>query len=113
VITDFLVQCGRVEGDASAPGYTVPDELPAPGQYREGIVAMANQGSPDTAGGEWFIVVGPKGAGLPPAFTIIGTVTLGQDVVQAIEDLADPVAVDGIPPAGGAITVLSVTVTEI
>ena len=71
------MQCGRPGEDESAPGYTVPDELPSEGEYTEGMVVMANTGQPDTGGGQWFIITGEQGASLPPQYTIIGSVTTG------------------------------------
>ncbi len=51
VITDFVVQCGDPQGDGyGGPGYTIPDELPLPGEYRAGSIAMANTGQPNSAG---------------------------------------------------------------
>ena len=79
VIKDFALQCGRPGEDESAPGYTVPDELPTEGGYEEGMVVMANTGSPDSGGGQWFVVIGPDGEALPPQYSIIGRVTDGYD----------------------------------
>lgn len=112
VIKDFVVQCGRPGDDETAPGYTVPDELPSEGEYTEGMVVMANTGSPDSAGGQWFVITGPNGATLPAGYSIIGTVTAGYSTtVQAIENLADPTAKNGTPPLL-AIDITSVTITE-
>ncbi|MCU1360968.1 MAG: peptidyl-prolyl cis-trans isomerase [Ilumatobacteraceae bacterium] len=99
VIKDFVVQCGRPGDDESAPGYTIPDELPSAGEYKEGMVVMANTGSPDSAGGQFFVITGENGATLPPQYSIIGTVTAGyKSTVQVLENLADPMAANGTPP---------------
>jgi cyclophilin family peptidyl-prolyl cis-trans isomerase len=112
IITDFVVQCGRPGEDESAPGYNVADELPAEGSYAEGVVAMANTGSPDTGGGQWFVITGPNGASLPAQYTVLGTVTKGLDTtVQALENLADPTASNGVPPLV-PVEITSVTITE-
>jgi cyclophilin family peptidyl-prolyl cis-trans isomerase len=112
VIADFVVQCGRPGEDESAPGYTVPDELPSDGEYQIGMVVMANTGQPDTGGGQWFIVTGEQGASLPPQYSIIGTVTKGLDTtVKALANLADPLAENGVPPLV-EIDIDSVTITE-
>jgi cyclophilin family peptidyl-prolyl cis-trans isomerase len=112
VLKDFVVQCGRPGDNENAPGYDVPDELPAAGDYAEGVIAMANTGSPDSGGGQWFIITGEQGASLPPSYSIIGTVTKGYDTtVQALENLADPLAQNGVPPLA-EIVIESVTITQ-
>lgn len=112
VIADFVVQCGRPGEDESAPGYTVPDELPSDGEYEIGMVVMANTGQPDSGGGQWFIVTGEQGASLPPQYSIIGSVTKGMDTtVKALANLADPLADNGVPPLV-EIDIESITITE-
>ncbi len=112
VLKGFVVQCGRPGDKEEAPGYTVPDELPAAGDYAEGVIAMANTGSPDSAGGQWFIITGEQGVALPPQYSIIGTVTKGYDTtVQALENLADPLAQNGVPPLA-EIVIESITITQ-
>jgi peptidyl-prolyl cis-trans isomerase B (cyclophilin B) len=99
VVSDFVVQCGRPGSDERAPGYSIPDELPAAGSYDTGVVAMANTGSPDTGGGQWFIISGPDGSMLPPQYSIVGRVTNGyRTTVRALAALADPSAPNGVPP---------------
>ncbi|MDQ3940359.1 MAG: peptidylprolyl isomerase [Actinomycetota bacterium] len=58
------------------PGYTIPDELPAqPKEYVFGAVAMSNQGPPDTAGSQFFIVIHEnRPAGYQAAYSIFGRV---------------------------------------
>src|SRR5688500_5892624 len=57
VIPDFAVQGGDVEmgNGQGGPGYEFADELPEPGDYKEGSMAMANSG-PDTNGSQFFIL---------------------------------------------------------
>jgi cyclophilin family peptidyl-prolyl cis-trans isomerase len=112
IIKDFAVQCGRRNGDETAPGYTVADELPAPDSYSEGVVAMANTGQPNSAGGQFFIIVGESGASLPPSYTILGRITKGQSTVQVLENLADPLAQNGVPPLV-EIEIESITIEEL
>ncbi len=66
------------------PGYKFEDELPAPGRYEIGSLAMANAG-PNTNGSQFFIVSGPDGTALPPSYSLFGKVVKGLDVVKAIE----------------------------
>ena len=116
-LADVVVQCGRpdnddVEAAESAPGYNVVDELPGTGEYAEGVVAIANTGSPNTGGGQWFVITGDGGAALPPQYTVLGKVTKGlTTTVQALENLADPTAENGVPPLA-PVTITSVTITE-
>ena len=49
---------------------------------------------------------------LPPQYTVIGTVTKGYDTtVQALENLADPLASNGVPPLA-EIVIESVTIAQ-
>jgi cyclophilin family peptidyl-prolyl cis-trans isomerase len=113
IITDFVVQCGRpTNGDEAAPGYTIPDELPAEGSYVDGALAMANTGAPNSGGGQFFIITGAQGQALPPQYSLFGQVTSGLDTtVQTLEDLADPDAENGVPPRE-QVLIESVTITE-
>lgn len=81
----FVLQCGDPAGDGTGgPGYVLPDEnLPAAGEanYPAGTVAMANAG-PGTSGSQFFLVY--EDTTLPPAYTVLGTVTQGLDIVQEI-----------------------------
>jgi cyclophilin family peptidyl-prolyl cis-trans isomerase len=68
------------------PGYRFEDELPAPGRYEIGSLAMANAG-PNTNGSQFFIVSGPSGVGLPPAYSLFGKVVSGLEVVDAMQQV--------------------------
>lgn len=112
VIAEFVVQCGRPGDDESAPGYSIPDELPVEGAYAEGVVAMANTGAPDTGGGQWFVITGADGEALPPTYSVVGRVTKGyKSTVTRLEALADPTAPNGTPPSK-RIRILSVRIVE-
>lgn len=85
IIPGFVVQGGDPTGRGSGgPGYRFADELPKPGRYEIGSLAMANAG-PDTNGSQFFIVSGPNGVSLPPLYSLFGKVVAGLDVVAAIE----------------------------
>jgi cyclophilin family peptidyl-prolyl cis-trans isomerase len=112
-IPGFVVQCGDPTGTGSGgPGYTFADELPAPGAYQVGSIAMANAG-PDTNGSQFFIITGNAGAALPPNYTLFAAVTNGlDDVVVALDALGNPdPASNGVPPLD-AIVLESVTIVE-
>ena len=82
VIKDFMVQGGCPKGDGTGgPGYRFQDE-PVTRKYVKGTLAMANAG-PNTNGSQFFIVHGAD-AGLPPAYTIFGMLTGGEDVLDTL-----------------------------
>jgi cyclophilin family peptidyl-prolyl cis-trans isomerase len=99
----FVLQCGDPTGTGTgSPGYTTPDEnLEAVaadfedagnGQviYPRGTIAMANSG-PNTNGSQFFIVY--KDSPLAPAYTVVGQLTKGLEIIDAV-------AAEGV--AGGA-----------
>jgi cyclophilin family peptidyl-prolyl cis-trans isomerase len=84
VIPGFVLQGGDPTGTGTGgPGYKFADELPAPGRYELGSLAMANAG-PNTNGSQFFIVTGSEGESLPPSYSLFGTVISGMDVVDKI-----------------------------
>ena len=85
VIPGFVLQGGDPEGSGrGGPGYRFEDELPKPGRYELGSLAMANAG-PDTNGSQFFVISGPDGMRLPPQYSLFGKVVKGLDVVEAID----------------------------
>jgi cyclophilin family peptidyl-prolyl cis-trans isomerase len=88
IIKGFMCQGGDPTGTGTGgPGYRFVDELPAPGRYEVGSVAMANAG-PDTNGSQFFIVSGPSGVRLPPQYSLFGKVVKGLDVLGTMESVA-------------------------
>jgi cyclophilin family peptidyl-prolyl cis-trans isomerase len=85
--TPFVIQGGDPEGSGmGGPGYTIQDE-PVTTPYKRGTVAMARSSAPNSVGSQFFIVLDDKdGAILGSANTyqIIGNVTSGMDVADAI-----------------------------
>jgi cyclophilin family peptidyl-prolyl cis-trans isomerase len=87
IIPGFVLQGGDPTGTGTGgPGYKYADELPAPGKYQIGSLAMANAG-PNTNGSQFFVISGPDGAGLPPSYSLFGAVVSGGDVVAKIDAL--------------------------
>jgi cyclophilin family peptidyl-prolyl cis-trans isomerase len=85
VIPGFVLQGGDPTGTGTGgPGYRFKDELPKPGRYELGSLAMANAG-PDTNGSQFFVISGPQGMALPPLYSLFGKVVTGLDVVAAID----------------------------
>ncbi len=87
IIPGFVLQGGDPTGTGTGgPGYRFADELPPPGRYEIGSLAMANAG-PDTNGSQFFVISGPDGVRLPPSYSLFGKVVSGLDVVTAIDAL--------------------------
>jgi peptidyl-prolyl cis-trans isomerase B (cyclophilin B) len=90
VTTDgiFVLQCGDPTGTGGGgPGYSMPEEnLPdAPSGravYPRGVVAMAKAQPPHTTGSQFFLVYADSQ--LPPDYTVLGTMTDGVAVIEAI-----------------------------
>jgi peptidylprolyl isomerase len=88
IIDGFMCQGGDPTGTGrGGPGYKFADELPKPGRYEVGSVAMANAG-PNTNGSQFFIVSGPSGVGLPPHYSLFGKVVKGLDVLEQMQHVA-------------------------
>ncbi|MFP5378044.1 MAG: peptidylprolyl isomerase [Acidimicrobiia bacterium] len=108
VIPGFVLQGGDPDGTGrGGPGYRFEDELPKPGRYEVGSLAMANAG-PDTNGSQFFVISGPSGVALPPQYSLFGKVVKGLDVVAAIDAVGSPGA--GTPKE--RVVIESVTITE-
>jgi cyclophilin family peptidyl-prolyl cis-trans isomerase len=108
VIPGFVLQGGDPEGTGrGGPGYKFEDELPKPGRYELGSLAMANAG-PNTNGSQFFVISGPQGMQLPPNYSLFGKVIKGLDVVAAIDALGTP----GPGRPQERIVMESVTITE-
>ena len=87
IIKGFVCQGGDPEGTGrGGPGYRFEDELPKPGQYQIGSLAMANAG-PNTNGSQFFIISGPDGVRLPPAYSLFGQVVKGLEVVEQMQNV--------------------------
>jgi cyclophilin family peptidyl-prolyl cis-trans isomerase len=107
IIPGFVLQGGDPTGTgAGGPGYRFADELPKPGRYELGSLAMANAG-PDTNGSQFFVISGPQGVRLPPQYALFGKVISGLDVVAAIDAIGT-----GSGKPKEKVTIESVTITE-
>ena len=83
ILPGFVIQAGDPTATGrEGPGYTIPDELPAPGfLYEAGTLAMANAG-PNTTGSQFFIVLAD--APLNPDFSVFGKVVGGSETLERI-----------------------------
>lgn len=87
IIQGFVCQGGDPDGNGrGGPGYKFVDELPKPGKYQIGSLAMANAG-PNTNGSQFFLISGPNGVGLPPAYALFGQVVKGLDIVEMMQNV--------------------------
>ena len=91
------------------PGYAIKDE-PVTTPYKRGTVAMARSAAPDSVGSQFFIVLDDKDGAIlggPGAnnYQIIGNVTSGMDVADAIYTASGGVE---LPPNPIPITTVTV-----
>ena len=108
IIKGFVCQGGDPTGTGrGGPGYRFDDELPKPGRYQVGSLAMANAG-PDTNGSQFFIICGTSGTQLPPQYSLFGQVVAGADVVNAMSQVRTNRSDRPVTP----VTIKSVTITE-
>lgn len=108
---DIIQGGGKTNTDN--PGYSISDEG-GPFKYSEGDLVMARGSTPNSGGGQFFFVTGPKASLLDSQGTYVtfGKVTKGLDVVKGIIALhkADDSGLGGAPSR--TVTVNSVTITE-
>jgi cyclophilin family peptidyl-prolyl cis-trans isomerase len=87
LVPGFVIQGGDPTGTGTGgPGYTIEDE-PVTTDYHRGTVAMARTPQPDSVGSQFFIVLDDAAQGAlaqANTYQIIGEVTAGMDVVDAI-----------------------------
>lgn len=108
--TPFVIQGGDPTGTGmGGPGYQIKDE-PVAGEYARGVLAMARSAAPDSQGSQFFIVL-DDGA-RPPlesarTYAILGRVTVGMDVVDAIAGVERDAEDRPVVP----VTILSTTVS--
>jgi cyclophilin family peptidyl-prolyl cis-trans isomerase len=108
VVPTFVIQGGDPTGTGTGgPGYTIQDE-PVSETYRRGTVAMARTPQPNSVGSQFFIVLDDAARGSlerANTYQIIGSVSSGMDVVDAIaaaadaENPSDPVAMTDVSVA--------------
>jgi len=110
IINGFMCQGGDPTGTGrGGPGYRFEDELPKPREYQIGSVAMANAG-PNTNGSQFFIVSGPSGVGLPPAYSLFGQVVKGLDIVDQMQNV--PTGGGDKPKTDVVINAVEITVAD-
>ena len=110
IIQGFVCQGGDPDGNGrGGPGYKFIDELPKAGKYQIGSLAMANAG-PNTNGSQFFLISGPSGVGLPPAYSLFGQVVKGLDIVEMMQNV--PTGPGDRPKDDVVIRSVSITVAD-
>ena len=110
IIPGFVIQGGDpLQNGGGGPGYEFEDELPKPGSYKIGSLAMANSGA-NTNGSQFFIITGDAGVSLQPQYSLFGQVTQGLEVVKAIEEVGIPGVEAGKPSE--VVKILTVNIKE-
>jgi len=110
IIKGFVCQGGDPTGTGrGGPGYQYADELPKAGQYQIGSLAMANAG-PNTNGSQFFLISGPSGVGLPPAYALFGQVVKGLEIVEAMQSV--PTGAGDRPTTDVVINSVTITVAD-
>ena len=116
VIDGFMAQTGDVQygkagADTSRAGMGGSDKSDLKAEFSEvpydrGIVGMARSSNPDSANSQFFIMFAP-GHFLNGKYTVVGKVTDGMDVVDAIKlGLGPNGAVIGAPDVMRRVTVI-------
>jgi len=83
VIPGFMIQGGDPEGNGTGgPGYTIPAEFNDL-KHVPGILSMARSRNPDSAGSQFFIMVGTS-TSLDNQYTVFGKVIEGQETADKI-----------------------------
>lgn len=122
-----VLQCGDPSGTGSGgPSYSYTSEpesvanlAPAPDGasaiYPKGSVAMAQGGQPPTIGSQFFICF--QDTQLPPDYTLVGTITSGMEVIEAVaaagNDGSFEVGPDGSPGPGGGAPITPISLTTV
>jgi peptidyl-prolyl cis-trans isomerase B (cyclophilin B) len=91
----YMLQCGDPTAKAGqalscssstlgtgGPGYAYASENLTGAAYTAGTVAMANSGTADSNGSQFFLVF--KNSQLPASYTPFGTITSGLDILQNV-----------------------------
>lgn len=103
VVPGFVIQGGDPEGTgAGGPGFTIPDETGKGFKHERGILSMAKTAAPNSAGSQFFIIIGPREAvsHLDRDFSPFGKVTEGMDVADKIKqgDKINDIEVKSVSP---------------
>jgi peptidyl-prolyl cis-trans isomerase B (cyclophilin B) len=113
IVPGFVIQGGDPTGTGGGgPGFSTVDKPPSDAAYTAGVVAMAKtqNEAAGTSGSQFFVVTAPD-AQLPPDYALLGKVSKGMDVVQAIGKLGDPADSTGTGAPTQTVVMQKVTVS--
>jgi peptidyl-prolyl cis-trans isomerase B (cyclophilin B) len=81
---DAKLTCAQTSGapGTGGPGYEFASENLTGAKYTAGTVAMANSGTADSNGSQFFLVF--QNSTLPAQYTPFGTITSGLDILQKV-----------------------------
>ncbi|CAM3975247.1 peptidylprolyl isomerase [Cohnella lubricantis] len=91
-VPDFMIQGGDPEGNGTGgPDYAIPGEFTSNGfkndlKHTRGVLSMARTPDPDSAGSQFFIMVGDTPS-LDGDYAAFGKVTEGMDAVDEIANM--------------------------
>ncbi len=114
IVPGFVNQAGDPVGPqpgTGGPGYTITDEPPADPAtaYAAGTVAMARTAEPNSAGSQFFLVIGDANGALASTgtYAVFGHIVEGQDISEAINALGN-----AAEEPTKVVAITSVTITE-
>jgi TonB family protein len=123
VVPNFVIQGGDPSGDGTGgPGYRIEDEQNKSLTHDVGAVAMAKTpNQPNSAGSQFYIVIGKPAHGLDGGYTIFGRVIDGQAVAEQIAKgdkmtkvtIAEPEAAPSPTAAASGESAAAATVAEV
>ena len=115
IVKGFVLQSGDPTGTGTGgPGYNIQDDpVPADLNYVKGTFAMANKGTANSGGSQFFITLGHLTGRLPKQYALFGVLDEGLDAVDAINDAdttTGPRGENSTPT--GDVRVLKITIEE-
>ena len=79
----YMLQCGDPTGKGTGgPGYGFASENLTGATYTAGTLAMANSGTPNSNGSQFFLVY--RNSSLPPSYTPFGKIVSGLNILQNV-----------------------------
>jgi peptidyl-prolyl cis-trans isomerase B (cyclophilin B) len=109
----YILQCGDSKGSTNgSPGYEYGSENLTGATYDAGILAMANSGTPDSNGSQFFMIY--KNSTLPPDYTPFGRIVSGLNILQNVgsHGFGKPVNPYGGGPPKEKVQIESVTISK-